>query len=38
MDFLIKFLAQIFSSFKLKNPVIAAGVMFGLGIILNAAT
>jgi len=38
MDFLIKFLAQIFSSFKLKNPVIAAGVMFGLGAILNAAT
>lgn len=38
MDFLIKFLAQIFSSFKLKNPVVAAGILFGLGVILNGVT
>lgn len=38
MDFLIKFLAQIFSNFKLKNPVVAAGVLFGLGVLLNGAT
>lgn len=38
MDFLIKFLAQIFNSFKLKNPAVAAAILFGLGVILNGAT
>ena len=38
MDFLIKFLAQIFSGFKLKNPAAAAGVLFALGVILNGVT
>jgi hypothetical protein len=38
MDFLIKFLAQLFSGFKVKNPVIAAGILFGLGVILNGAS
>lgn len=35
MDFLIKFLAQIFSGFKLKNPLAASVVLFALGVILN---
>lgn len=38
MDFLIKFLAQFFSGFKAKNPVVAAGVLFGLGVLLNGAS
>lgn len=38
MDFLIKFLAQIFSGFKLKNPAIAAAVLFALSVILNGAS
>lgn len=38
MDFLIKFFAQIFSNFKLKNPVVAAGILFALGVVLNAAS
>lgn len=38
MDFLIKFLAQLFSSFKLKNPAVAAGILFGLGVLLNGAS
>ena len=38
MDFLIKFLAQIFSGFKLKNPLAASVVLFALGVILNGVT
>lgn len=38
MDFLVKFLAQFFTSFKAKNPVVAAGVLFGLGLLLNGAS
>lgn len=35
MDFLIKFLAQVFASFRIKNPVVASAVLFGLGLIVN---
>lgn len=33
MDFLIKFLAQLFNSFKIKNPAVAAVVLFVLGVV-----
>jgi len=38
MDFLVKFLAQLFSGFKIKNPVAATAILFGLGVILNGAS
>ena len=38
MDFLIKFLAQIFSGFKLKSPLAASVVLFALGVVLNGVT
>lgn len=37
MDFLIKFLAQVFSSFKLKNPAVAAIVLVVLATVQAAA-
>lgn len=38
MDFLVKFLAQFFTNFKAKNPVVAAAILFGLGVLLNGAS
>jgi len=38
MDFLVKFLAQFFASFKAKSPTVAAAILFGLGVLLNGAS
>lgn len=37
MDFLIKFLAQIFATFRVKNPVVASAILFGLGLLINGS-
>lgn len=38
MDFLVKFLAQMFSTFKAKNPAVAAVVLVALSVVLNGVT
>ncbi len=38
MEFFVKFLAQIFASFKAKNPAVAAVILVALSVILNGVT